>query len=170
MSYEELTAAAAAVRERTGRESHRVAVVLGSGLGDYAAALPGAVAVPYSDLPGFPVPRVEGHGGTLVSAAPEGLPVLVLSGRVQLWWRGQSIILTEVVNHPRKRVLVPLLAAGNQEDLKVMAAGVEMWAVAQGCSEVWLTGRKGWLRSFLKDDGWEQDDKITLHRALGRAR
>ena len=95
---------------------------------------------------------------------------MVLSGRVQFWWRGQSIILTEVVNHPRKRVLVPLLAAGNQEDLKVMAAGVEMWAVAQGCSEVWLTGRKGWLRSFLKDDGWEQDDKITLHRALGRAR
>jgi len=46
MSYEELTAAAATVRERTGRESHRVAVVLGSGLGDYAANLPGAVAVP----------------------------------------------------------------------------------------------------------------------------
>ncbi len=41
MSYEELTAAAAAVRERTGREAHSVAVVLGSGLGDYAATLPG---------------------------------------------------------------------------------------------------------------------------------
>jgi purine-nucleoside phosphorylase len=85
MSYEELTAAAAAVRERTGRGSHSVAVVLGSGLGDYAASLPAAVAVAYSDLPGFPVPRVEGHGGTLYSASPEGKPVLVLSGRVHTY-------------------------------------------------------------------------------------
>jgi purine-nucleoside phosphorylase len=85
MSYEELTAAAEAVRERTGREAHSVAVVLGSGLGDYGASLPGAVAVPYADIPGFPVPRVEGHGGTLYSAAPEGKPVLVLSGRVHAY-------------------------------------------------------------------------------------
>ena len=85
MSYDELTSAAAAIRERTGRAEHRVAVVLGSGLGDYAASLPGAVAVPYADLPGFPVPRVEGHGGTLCSAAPDGKPVLVLSGRVHAY-------------------------------------------------------------------------------------
>jgi len=85
MSYEELQAAAAAIRERTGRPAHQVAVVLGSGLGDYAAALPGAVAVPYSEIPGFPVPRVEGHGGTLISARPEGKAVLVLSGRVHTY-------------------------------------------------------------------------------------
>ena len=85
MSYEELTSAAAAIGARTGRAEHRVAVVLGSGLGDYAASLPGAVAVPYADLPGFPVPRVEGHGGTLCSAAPDGRPVLVLSGRVHAY-------------------------------------------------------------------------------------
>ena len=86
MSYEELTAAAAAVRgAHRAPTAHSVAVVLGSGLGDYAAALPGAVAVPYADLPGFPVPQVEGHGGTLYSADPEGKPVLVLSGRVHTY-------------------------------------------------------------------------------------
>ena len=85
MSFEELQAAAAVVRQRTGRPSHQVAVVLGSGLGDYAATLPGAVQVPYADIPGFPVPRVEGHGGALFSAEPQGKPVLVLSGRVHTY-------------------------------------------------------------------------------------
>ncbi|MBN2112910.1 MAG: purine-nucleoside phosphorylase [Acidimicrobiia bacterium] len=85
MSHDELAAAAAAVRERTGRPTHTVAVVLGSGLGDYAAILPGAIAVPYADLPGFPVPRVEGHGGTLYSVAPQDRPILVLSGRVHTY-------------------------------------------------------------------------------------
>jgi len=85
VSYEELEAAAGLVRERTGRPEHTVAVVLGSGLGNYGADLPGAVPVPYADLPGFPVPRVEGHGGTLYSAEPEGRPVLVLSGRVHTY-------------------------------------------------------------------------------------
>jgi purine-nucleoside phosphorylase len=85
MSYEELQTAAAVVAERTGRPAHRVAVVLGSGLGDYAAGLPGAVRVPYADLPGFPVPRVEGHGGTLYSVEPEGNPVMILSGRVHTY-------------------------------------------------------------------------------------
>lgn len=85
MSYEELTAAAAAVRQRTGRATHSVAVVLGSGLGDYAATLPGAVQVPYTDIPGFPVPKVEGHGGALFSAEPQGKPILVLAGRVHTY-------------------------------------------------------------------------------------
>ncbi len=57
MSYEELQAAAAVIGQRSGHPSHQVAVVLGSGLGAYAATLPGAVQVPYADIPGFPVPR-----------------------------------------------------------------------------------------------------------------
>jgi len=94
MSYEELQAAAQAVRERTGRPEHRVAVVLGSGLGGYGPHLPGAVAVPYAELPGFPMPRVEGHGGTLYSAEPGGHPVLVLSGRVHTYegWPLEKVV------------------------------------------------------------------------------
>lgn len=94
MSYEELQDAVEVVRERTGRPTHTVAVVLGSGLGGYGAGLPGAVAVPYADLPGFPVPRIEGHGGTLYSAQPEGKPVLVLSGRVHAYegWSLEKVV------------------------------------------------------------------------------
>ncbi len=85
MNYEELQAAAGVIIERTGRESHDVALVLGSGLSDFAGTLPGAIEVPYTDLPGFPVPRVVGHGGSLFSAELEGGSALVFAGRVHYY-------------------------------------------------------------------------------------
>jgi purine-nucleoside phosphorylase len=85
MTYEELQAAAALIAERTGRESHGAALVLGSGLSDFAATLPGAIEIPYSDLPGFPVPRVAGHGGSLFSAEVGDGAALVFAGRVHYY-------------------------------------------------------------------------------------
>jgi purine-nucleoside phosphorylase len=102
MSYEELQAAAAVVAERSGRPEHAVAVVLGSGLSDYAATLPDAVEIPYTEIPGFPVPRVAGHGGTLVSALAGGVPVLILAGRVHTY---EGWPLDEVVFAVRAAVL-----------------------------------------------------------------
>lgn len=84
MTYEDLTAAAAAITEQTGRDRYAAALVLGSGLSSYAAGLPDAVEIPYTEIPGFPVPSVEGHGGSLFSADAGG-PVLVLAGRVHAY-------------------------------------------------------------------------------------
>ena len=103
-------------------------------------------------------------GGTHEFADVVGL---VLTGRMQMWMKDASVILTEVVNYPRKRICAVFLAAGNQEDLKAMVPGIERWAVAQGCSEGAIFGRKGWLRSFLQADGWEVDPRVTLTRRLG---
>ena len=44
----------------------RVALVLGSGLGDYADTLENSVKIPYSEIPNFPQPTVEGHTGAFV--------------------------------------------------------------------------------------------------------
>jgi len=85
MTYEAIQAAAAAIADKTGRPRHKVAIVLGSGLAGYAASLPGAVEVPYADIPGFPLPRVPGHGGSLFSAQPGKAPVLCYSGRVHTY-------------------------------------------------------------------------------------
>src|SRR5665811_12754 len=89
MPYEAIKKAAETIAERSGRSEHKVAVVLGSGLGEYASTLPGAVAIPYTDIPGWPIPTVEGHHGTLYSADVHG-PVLVLSGRAHCL-RGQGL-------------------------------------------------------------------------------
>jgi purine-nucleoside phosphorylase len=84
MTFEDITSAAATIVERTGRSSHRLALVLGSGLGDYASTLPGAIPIPYSEIPGWPVPTVAGHSGTLYSADVHG-PILVLAGRAHMY-------------------------------------------------------------------------------------
>ena len=59
--------------------------MLGSGLSGYAASLPGAIEVPYGDIPGFPVPRIEGHSGSLFSAEVGGAGVMILAGRVHTY-------------------------------------------------------------------------------------
>jgi purine-nucleoside phosphorylase len=90
MSYERLEEAATAIRNLSGRDDHTAAVVLGSGLGEYAASLAEAKAIPYADIPGFPTPKVEGHSGTLYSVDVGGAGVLFLSGRVH-YYEGWSL-------------------------------------------------------------------------------
>ena len=59
-----------------------VAVVLGSGLGDFADHLGGSFTIPYGDIPHWPASRVIGHAGKLVGGSVAGRRVLALSGRV----------------------------------------------------------------------------------------
>lgn len=80
-----ISEAAAFIR---GRSAARPAVglVLGSGLGGFAQALSDRVAIPYADIPHFPVSTgVVGHAGELVLGTVAGTPVAVLSGRVHFY-------------------------------------------------------------------------------------
>lgn len=85
MTYDALRDAAAAIAERSGRTTHDGALVLGSGLSGYAASLPGAREIPYGDIPGFPIPEVEGHGGSLYSVRLGDRSILVFAGRVHTY-------------------------------------------------------------------------------------
>lgn len=69
----------------TGRDDYRVAIVLGSGLGSVAARLTGGRPIPYTEIEGWPQPRVAGHEGALYAGEVEGVPALVLAGRVHLY-------------------------------------------------------------------------------------
>jgi purine-nucleoside phosphorylase len=81
--------AAAAVRERCG-EVPEVAIVLGSGLGDFADAPVDAITVPYGELPHWPTSTVVGHAGQLVIGQVAGKRVSVLAGRVH-FYEGHSL-------------------------------------------------------------------------------
>ena len=59
-----------------------VAVVLGSGLGDFAEQIGGAIAIAYTDIPHWPASGVIGHAGKLVCGTVKGRRVVALSGRV----------------------------------------------------------------------------------------
>ncbi len=77
--------AAAVVRGRLGARRPEIAVVLGSGLGGLADDIAGAVRIPYRDVPGFPEPKVAGHGGELVAGTLGGRAIVAQSGRFHLY-------------------------------------------------------------------------------------
>ena len=82
--FDQCQAAASLLRERV-RGVPDVAVVLGSGLGDFAARLTGAVTTPYGDIPHWPASAVIGHAGTLVAGTLAGRRVAALSGRAHFY-------------------------------------------------------------------------------------
>ncbi len=72
------------LRERGGGVPD-VAVVLGSGLGDFTARLSEPVSVAYGEIPNWPVSAVVGHAGRLVIGTIAGRRVAALSGRVHFY-------------------------------------------------------------------------------------
>lgn len=64
-------------------------LILGSGLGDLAQRLDNPTAIPYGDIPGFPVSTVEGHGGNLLFGWFRGKYVAVMQGRAH-YYEGYS--------------------------------------------------------------------------------
>lgn len=94
MSYPKLEEAAAAIATATGRERHDAAVVLGSGLSDYATSLAGAVEIPYTRIPHFPAPKVEGHAGSLFSVKSGAGHALLFAGRVHTYegWEMADVV------------------------------------------------------------------------------
>jgi xanthosine phosphorylase len=79
--------AAAVMNERSGLRP-RVGVVLGSGLGAVADAVSDPTTIDYSELPGFPVPGVAGHGGQALLGTIGEVPVAVLQGRAHVYEGG----------------------------------------------------------------------------------
>jgi len=61
------------------------AIVLGSGLGNLASVIKTDVAIPYTDIPHFPVSTVKGHGGKLIFGELGGTKVIVMSGRFHFY-------------------------------------------------------------------------------------
>jgi len=92
-----------------------VAVVLGSGLGDFADALQHAVTIPYAEIPQWPASAVVGHAGTLVVGSIAGKRVAALSGRAH-FYEGHSMTVatfaTRVMRALDVRTLVLTNAAG----------------------------------------------------------
>ena len=59
----------------------QVGIILGTGLGDLARKIEGAVEVPYGEIPHFPVSTVDTHAGQLVAGELSGAGVLAMEGR-----------------------------------------------------------------------------------------
>jgi purine-nucleoside phosphorylase len=68
----------------------RVALILGSGLGDLADEIDDPAVVPFARIPNFPVSTVTGHAGTLELGSLQGTSVVAMRGRVH-FYEGYSL-------------------------------------------------------------------------------
>lgn len=78
--YEKLIEASDIIRPRV-PELPEIAVILGSGLGTLTEELKSSVAIPYEEIPHFPVSTVVGHAGRLVFGNLNGKRVMMMEGR-----------------------------------------------------------------------------------------
>ncbi|MGN0156616.1 MAG: purine-nucleoside phosphorylase [Lachnospiraceae bacterium] len=82
--YEKLLKCLNSVREKTDFVP-KVAIVLGSGLGDYANDIQVETEIDYHDIEGFPVSTVPGHAGKFIFGYVKDIPVVCMKGRVHYY-------------------------------------------------------------------------------------
>ena len=63
----------------------KVAIVLGSGLGDYADDIQVEAELAYSEIDDFPVSTVPGHEGKFIFGYVKGVPVVCMKGRIHYY-------------------------------------------------------------------------------------
>ncbi len=100
-----------------------IGIILGSGLGNLANEIKTEVAIPYSDIPHFPVSTVEGHTGRLILGELSGKKVWVMSGRFHFYegYSAQQVAYPVRVMHMLgvKTLLLSNAAGGVNTNFKV---------------------------------------------------
>lgn len=91
--YDKLQTCLASVRAKTDFVPE-VALILGSGLGDYADGIQIEATVDYTDIEGFPTSTVAGHKGRFVFGYVDKVPVVIMQGRVHYY---EGYPMTDVV-------------------------------------------------------------------------
>jgi purine-nucleoside phosphorylase len=144
-----------------------VALVLGSGLRHFADAIADRHEVPFAAIPHWPVPRIEGHGASLVLGSVRGVVVACLTGRVHLY-EGHD-------PHEVVRPVRTLALAGVRRFLLTNAAGGITRVLRAGDlmvlrDHVNLTGRSPLLGPHEAALGPRFPDQSAVYRAGLRQR
>ncbi len=102
----------------------KAALVLGSGLGNYAETIDVRHVIPYEAIPGFPTSSVAGHAGRFIFGYAQKLPVVIMQGRVH-YYEG----------YPMEDVVLPIRVMrllGAEVLLLTNAAGGVNWDLDPG--------------------------------------
>jgi purine-nucleoside phosphorylase len=78
--YDRIQDAASVIRNSTALQPE-VGIILGTGLGGLAEKISVEVALPYQQIPGFPLSTVESHAGRLLLGRLGNRPVVAMQGR-----------------------------------------------------------------------------------------
>lgn len=116
--YNKLTTCFASVREKVDFKPER-ALILGSGLGDYADEIKVTDTIAYTEIEGFPVSTVKGHKGRFVFGYVENTPVVIMQGRVHYYegYQMSDVVLpTRLMGMMGAKKIILTNAAGGIND------------------------------------------------------
>jgi purine-nucleoside phosphorylase len=83
--------------KRLGARAPKTAIILGSSLGALAEAVADPLVIPYTELPGFPMPKISGHAGKLFVGHLGGKDVAVLAGRAHPYESGNAAVMRPAI-------------------------------------------------------------------------
>ena len=134
--YEKLLSCVDSVRKVTDFEPE-VAIVLGSGLGDYANDIKVECEIDYKEIEGFPVSTVPGHAGKFIFGYVGDVKVVCMKGRVH-YYEGYPIsdvvLPTRLMRMLGARILFLTNASGGINpsftagDFMMLTDQVSIWA------------------------------------------
>jgi len=116
--YEKLEQCYKCVREKTDFEP-KVALILGSGFGQYADEFKVVTRIDYHEIDGFPVSTVQGHAGEFIFGYMGEVPIVIMNGRVHYYegYSMQDVVLpTRLMNMLGAKILFLTNAAGGCND------------------------------------------------------
>jgi purine-nucleoside phosphorylase len=96
----------------------RVAIILGSALGAVVDIVSDPLVIPYTELPGFPVPKISGHAGKLFVGHVGGLEVAVLAGRAHPYESGNAAVMRPVLDQLKDAGITTLVLTNAAGSLK----------------------------------------------------
>jgi len=160
-----VAALGAFVRDRFGDVTPLAAVTMGSGLGGLAREFDDPLVVPYGELPGWPLPSVEGHAGEAVLGTLGGVPAIGLKGRVHLY-EGGDVRRTAFYVRVLSGLDVPILFLSNAAG--AIREGMRPGELMLVTDHINLTGRSPLIGPVFGDEPRFRDMTEAYDRELRR--
>lgn len=106
------------LKTKLGSRSPKTAIILGSALGDVVSIVDDPLIIPYTELPGFPVPKISGHAGKLYVGRVGGQEVAVLAGRAHPYESGNAAVMRPVLDQLKEAGIETLILTNAAGSLK----------------------------------------------------
>jgi purine-nucleoside phosphorylase len=103
---------------RISSRNPKTAIILGSSLGGVGDAVEDPLIIPYTELPGFPVPKISGHAGRLIAGKLGGKDVAVLQGRAHPYESGNPGVMRPVIEQLKDAGIETLILTNAAGSLK----------------------------------------------------
>ncbi len=119
--YKKIQEAITYIQEKLSDFEPKIGIILGTGLGAFSKEIDPILEIPYSEIPYFAEPTVEGHVGKLIFGYLKGVPIVAMAGRFH-YYEGYSM---EEVTFPVRvlkylkieRLIISNAAGGVQQHL-----------------------------------------------------